>query len=219
MATTLFSGLILRRGKFGRIPVPQLTLSWTVSWHRLLSYWLLRATQDTAHCLSLPWPTFFDPHLYSPSQPGLLLCYATLPLYIRPLGKLWWPPTHPSISHKPSHESFAGTSGQCTLQRGSSKLIPHQHRFVSISIRMGLSASASDCIGSSEEMGEGNSQLGILGEGAAGYAGSTTKYRVPTAILSSILMSLSSSAPPICPQPNANAKCPKPPVNFLPANP
>ena len=209
MSSTLFSGLILHRGgKFGRIPVPQLTLDWTVSWHGLLSYWLLRATQDTALSLSLfiSWPAFFGPHLYS--LLGLLLCYATLPLYIRPLGKLWWVPTHPSITHKPSPESFAGTAQVANAHRPQRvvKVIP-------------ASASASTvCIGLSESASRGVCQpqprlglhiyrfiwtdgrviptlVGILG--AAGHhAGSTTKYRVPTAILSSILMSLSSSPAP-----------------------
>ena len=147
MSSTLFSGLILHGGKFGRIPVLQLTLDWTVSWHGLLSYWLLRATQDTALSLSLfiSWPAFFGPHLYS--LLGLLLCYATLPLYIRPLGKLWWAPTHPSITHKPSPESFAGTAQVANAHRPQRvvKVIPASASASTVCIGLSESASRGVC--------------------------------------------------------------------------
>ena len=150
MSSTLFSGLILHRGgKFGRIPVPQLTLDWTVSWHGLLSYWLLRATQDTA--LSLSLSLFLDQHSLAhiciPSQASCFVMQPCLCISGHLVSYDGCPPTQALLINRPPSPLPAVLKWPMHIAQGRQSYsrisINCVHRFVRISIKRGLSASAS----------------------------------------------------------------------------
>ena len=117
---------LILRGKFVQILGYWLAWPvWTVSCPRLLSYWLLRATQDTAVSPDQPSVTHIciPPSKASPFVEQTCLCCRSGPL----LSYDCHPPTRALVINRPASPLPAQPANNARC-RGSSKLFPHQHQ-------------------------------------------------------------------------------------------